>query len=97
LEAEIKPKKNRAGFTKIPNFVFQFETTPSEFKVLAVLYFHLPNIYPSSERIAQLTNLSTRQISRALTSLQKKGLIMREFRVGMTTKYRVRLTNSFGG
>ena len=96
----LAPKgEARNGFTKIPNIIFQFDTTPSEFKVLAVLYHHLPNAFPSLETLADKAGLSRRQIIRIIQSLEKKELIWREIRPNSTSVYfpRQKLLNKKGG
>jgi DNA-binding MarR family transcriptional regulator len=89
----------RNGFTKIPNFIFEANTTPSEFKILALLYHHLPNAYPSLETLADKAGLSRRQVIRIVQALEKKGLVWREIRPNATTIYypRQKLLNKKGG
>jgi len=88
LKIEIPLSESRSkGFTKLPNIIFEFDTTPSEFKVLALLYHHLPQAFPSLERLAKMTNMSRRQVIRIINSLEEKKLIHKEMRPNQTTIY----------
>jgi predicted transcriptional regulator len=81
----------RKGFTKIPNWIFQFNMTSHELVVFVVLSHHLPRAYPSLERIAKMTGLSRSSVIRALSSLETKGLLIRIRGEFKTTHYKIRL------
>lgn len=81
----------KQGFTKIPQWIFDEDISPTEFRVLMVLFSYLPKIFPSLETIAKRSRISRRTAIRSIQALEKSNLIIKEIREGKSTLYKVRL------
>lgn len=82
------------NFTQVPNLLIEhladLGITPSEMVVItSLLYFkwtdRMP--YPSAKTLSNMTGLSVHTIRTNLRRLQKKKLIVRHFREGITNEY----------
>lgn len=82
------------NFTQVPNLLIEhladLDITPSEMVVItSLLYFkwtdRMP--YPSAKTLSNMTGLSVHTIRTNLRRLQKKKLIVRHFREGITNEY----------
>jgi hypothetical protein len=69
----------RPNFTALPNWLAG-KTTCYEMHVLWALQYHWPNIRPSLNRLAAITNLSRRKVALVLQDMERKGWISRQQR-----------------
>lgn len=84
----------RNGYTQVPNWVIYLNLTPQEFIVFIILLHHLPNVFPSIDRIASLVSFKRRHVTRILNQLEEKDLIHKKLRTGKSTRYAVRIKTS---
>lgn len=87
---------NLGGYTMVPNLLLvsaaMFEITPAELVILINIESHrwtaARSPYPSIERLAERIGWSRRTVTRHITSLNKKGLVVRRRRgLGKTNEY----------
>lgn len=84
------------GFTALPNLLLrhyvQLGITPPELRLLVALEtfrWDDNRPYPSLDTLAKMLAIEPRQARNIITSLAKKGLIIRTLRVGTTSEYSI--------
>lgn len=77
----------RSGYTKLPNFIFGLSLTPVQLSILCALYQHMPNVNPSTIRLARMIGISSRYVTECFIELENKNLIGRSFQKGRRTVY----------
>lgn len=83
--ASKKRKNNR--FVIVEEWIIDLKLPPAEFLIYILLRYHLPNAFPTLNRLAKISGLQIRQIRRVLKRLEEKALIQRHLRAGYSSEY----------